>query len=84
MGTSGESDYKIMLKLQYFASIREQLNKSEETVVFPEEVNDISDLIEYMKNNNSDFNKLFEKERKVSSYTGVTWISCCCCSNSAI
>jgi len=54
-----------MLKLQYFASIREQLNKSEEAIVLPDEVNNVSDLIEYMKNNDSDFNKLFEKQRKV-------------------
>ena len=64
-----------MLKLQYFASIREQLNKSEEAVVLPEKVNDVSDLIEYMKNNDSDFNKLFEKEHKVLVAVNQTMVN---------
>jgi len=54
-----------MLKIQYFASIREQLNKSEESLILPSAVNNVGDLIEYMKNNDAIFCLVYEKNPKI-------------------
>jgi molybdopterin synthase sulfur carrier subunit len=54
-----------MLKIQYFASIREQLNKNEESLILPANVNNVGDLIEYMKNNDPIFYQVYEKNPKL-------------------
>ena len=54
-----------MLKIQYFASIREQLNKNEESLILPASVNNVGDLIEYMKNNDAIFCLVYEKNPKI-------------------
>ena len=54
-----------MLKIHYFASIREQLQKEEDNFYRPEGVIDINDLLAYLKANDPDFSRVYEKVPKM-------------------
>ena len=48
-----------MLSIQYFASIRESLNRSEEELELPADVNSVQTLIDYLISVNPHFEAVF-------------------------
>ena len=47
-----------MIKILYFASVRERLNKSEETMELPADINTVAKLVALLAAKNPDFEKL--------------------------
>lgn len=54
-----------MLTIQYFASIREALNKSEEQLQLPEAVTSVQGLIDHLRIENPNFDKVLNDDSKV-------------------
>ena len=54
-----------MLKIHYFASIREQLNKAEDNFFRPDGVKDVNDLLIYLKTTDPRFSEVYEKTPKM-------------------
>lgn len=49
-----------MIKILYFASVRERLNKSEETMELPAEINTVAKLVALLSATNPEFRQLNE------------------------
>ena len=49
-----------MIKILYFASVRERLNKSEETMELPEEVDTVAQLVALLSAQSPEFRQLNE------------------------
>ena len=47
-----------MIKILYFASVRERLNKSEETMELPADINTVAKLVALLAAKNPDFERL--------------------------
>lgn len=54
-----------MLNIQYFASIREALNRNEEELELPMDVNSVQTLIDYLLSANPHFEAVFNGNNKV-------------------
>ena len=54
-----------MLTIQYFASIREALNRSDEELELPVDVNSVQALIDYLLSSNPHFEAVFNDSKKV-------------------
>lgn len=54
-----------MLTIQYFASIREALNRSEEELTLPADVATVQALIDHLLNSNPHFEAVFNGNSKV-------------------
>lgn len=54
-----------IIKIHYFASVRERLNQAEEQLVLPEEVSSIEDLIEHLKIINPSFKSVMDSSKKI-------------------
>lgn len=54
-----------MLSIQYFASIREALNRNEEDLELPMDVNSVQTLIDYLLRANPHFEAVFNGKNKV-------------------
>lgn len=54
-----------MLSIQYFASIREALNRSEEELELPGDVNSVQALIDYLLRTNPHFEVVFNGDNKI-------------------
>ena len=54
-----------MLKIHYFASIREQLNKEEDNFFRPDGVKDVNDLLIYLKTTDPRFSEVYKKTPKM-------------------
>jgi len=54
-----------MIKIQYFASIREALDRKEESLALPEGVDSIEALIEHLVQVNPHFSAVFNGDKKV-------------------
>ena len=54
-----------MLNIQYFASIRETLDRSDEELQLPANVNSVQTLIDYLLGANPHFETVFNKDSKV-------------------
>ncbi|HAR89384.1 MAG TPA: molybdopterin synthase sulfur carrier subunit, partial [Gammaproteobacteria bacterium] len=49
-----------MIKILYFASVRERLNKSEETMELPADINTVAQLVALLAAKNPEFRQLNE------------------------
>ena len=54
-----------MLKIHYFAHLREQLGRERDDLVLPDGVVSVTDLIEFMKNADPAVNEIFESTPKI-------------------
>ncbi len=54
-----------MLTIQYFASIREALSRSEEELLLPVDVTSVQALIDHLGANNAKFAAVFNGDKKV-------------------
>ena len=54
-----------IIKIHYFASVRERLNKAEEQLMLPEEVSSIEDLIEHLQIINPSFKSVMDSSKKI-------------------
>lgn len=54
-----------MLSIQYFASIREALDRSEEELELPADVNSVQALIDHLLGANPHFKTVFNESKKV-------------------
>lgn len=54
-----------MLNIQYFASIRETLDRADEEMELPEGVASVQDLIDHLLSANPHFSKVFSEGNKV-------------------
>ena len=54
-----------IIKIHYFASVRERLNQAEEQLVLPEEVSSIEDLIEHLQIINPSFKSVMDSSKKI-------------------
>lgn len=54
-----------MLNIQYFASIRETLDRADEEMELPQGVASVQDLIDYLLGANPHFSKVFSEGNKV-------------------
>ena len=54
-----------MLSIQYFASIREALDRNEEELEMPSEVNSVQTLIDHLVRANPHFEAVFKEGNKV-------------------
>ena len=54
-----------MLRIQYFASIRETLGRSEEELELPAQLGSVQNLIDHLLNANPSFEKVFTAQNKV-------------------
>jgi len=54
-----------MMKIQYFASIREALDRNEESLELPSGVNSVEALIEHLLMVNPHFSSVFNTDKKV-------------------
>jgi molybdopterin synthase sulfur carrier subunit len=54
-----------MLKIFYFASLREQLGAEQHAFVLPTSVKNVGELIEFLKGENSDFKEVFDSAPKI-------------------
>ncbi len=61
-----------MLRIQYFASIRETLGRSEEELELPAQVGSVQDLIDHLSSVNSSFQRVFSAQNKVLAAVNQT------------
>ncbi len=61
-----------MLRIQYFASIRETLGRSEEELELPAQVGSVQDLIDHLSSVNSSFQRVFSAKNKVLAAVNQT------------
>lgn len=61
-----------MLRIQYFASIRETLGRSEEELELPAKVGSVQDLIDHLLSVNPSFQKVFSAQNKVLAAVNQT------------
>ena len=54
-----------MLKIHYFASLREQLGREHEELVLPANVSNIAELIEFIKQTDAVFKDVFDSTPKI-------------------
>lgn len=54
-----------MLNIQYFASIRETLNRNQEQLELPSKVSSVQDLMDYLLSVNPHFDSVFSGNNKV-------------------
>ena len=54
-----------IIKIHYFASVRERLNKAEEQLMLPEGVSSIEDLIEHLQFINPSFKSVMDSSKKI-------------------
>ena len=54
-----------MLRIQYFASIRETLGRSEEELELPAQVGSVQNLIDHLLSINPSFQRVFSAQNKV-------------------
>ena len=54
-----------MINIQYFASIRETLNRESEAMELPQDVSTVQDLIEHLLSANPHFAAVFSSGKKV-------------------
>ena len=54
-----------IIKIHYFASVRERLNQAEEQLVLPEEVSSIEDQIEHLQIINPSFKSVMDSSKKI-------------------
>ncbi len=54
-----------MLNIQYFASIREALNKNQEQLELPATVSSVQELIDYLLSADPQFESVFSENNKV-------------------
>ena len=54
-----------MLKILYFAHLREQLGRECDDLVLPDEVANVAELIEFLKNTDPVVNDIFESTPKI-------------------
>ena len=61
-----------MLRIQYFASIRETLGRSEEELELPAKVGSVQDLIDHLLSVNPSFQRVFSAQNKVLAAVNQT------------
>ncbi len=61
-----------MLHIQYFASIRETLGRSEEELELPAKVGSVQDLIDHLLSVNPSFQRVFSAQNKVLAAVNQT------------
>ena len=61
-----------MLRIQYFASIRETLGRSDEELELPARVGSVQDLIDHLLSVNPSFQKVFSAQNKVLAAVNQT------------
>ena len=54
-----------IIKIHYFASVRERLNQSEEQLTLPEGVTSIEDLIKHLQIINPSFKAVMDSSKKI-------------------
>ena len=54
-----------MLRINYFASLREQMGREHDEFVLPENVSNVAELIDFIKRTDSVFEEVFESAPKV-------------------
>jgi molybdopterin synthase sulfur carrier subunit len=54
-----------IIKIHYFASVRERLNQSEEQLTLPEGVTSIEDLIKHLQIINPSFKSVMDSSKKI-------------------
>ena len=62
---SKRSSDELMIKIHYFASIREQLNQAEEQLTLPEGVSSIDQLIQHLQSINPSFKSVMDSRKKI-------------------
>ena len=61
-----------MLRIQYFASIRETLGRSDEELELPARVGSVQDLIDHLLSVNPSFQRVFSAQNKVLAAVNQT------------
>ena len=61
--------------IKYFSWIKEHVGKSEELIELPDNVVDVSQLINYLKNLNNDYKKVFAKKDLIKIAVNKTYCS---------
>ena len=61
-----------MLRIQYFASIRETLGRSEEELELPAHVGSVQNLIDHLLSVNPSFQRVFSAQNKVLAAVNQT------------
>ena len=61
--------------IKYFSWIKEHVGKSEELIELPDNVVDVSQLINYLKNLNDDYKKVFAKKDLIKIAVNKTYCS---------
>jgi len=61
-----------MLRIQYFASIRETLGRSDEELELPARVGSVQDLIDHLLSANPSFQRVFSAQNKVLAAVNQT------------
>ena len=56
---------RIMLRVNYFASLREQMGREHDEFVLPKNVSNVTELIAFIKRTDSVFEDVFESTPKV-------------------
>ena len=54
-----------MLKIHYFASLREQMGRESDDLVLPNNVSNVAELIDSLKRSDSEFKDLFNSAPKI-------------------
>ena len=62
--SEGEGDMK-KVRIMYFASVREQVGVNEEKVMLPSEVNNVEEMLKWMKTRSPEFNNAFKKYKAI-------------------
>ena len=61
--------------IKYFSWIKEHIGKSEELIELPDNVKNISELINYLNNLNDDYKKVFVKKDLIKIAVNKTYCS---------
>lgn len=54
-----------MLKIHYFAGVREALNRDRDQIKLPEGVGTVADLINYLRKEDSSFDRMIAEQERV-------------------